>query len=506
MEDAVLTRWLVPDGATIARGDAIFEMDIEKVLQDVEAESAGTLRYLVGDAIRLRPGAIIACILAEGEAVPTALIEQVAAQWSESAEDYRVPGTEPAVPSVVAEAAPVAAAAAPAAAATPPPAAPPPPPTAPDGPTVASGGRVAASPFARRLAAQLGVDLAQVQGTGPRGRIIEADIRSIAEAPAEAGAPSGNGATEPASTERVVASPMARRLASELGVDLDWLTGSGPGGRIVEADVRGAVEAPPEVPAEVQAEPVPTSEGPAMEPEVAVELASDAAGAGGEPVPYSGRRRAIGERMAQSLRDSAQLTLTSEIRVDDAVRMAGGLSREWRADRTVVTLTSLVIRAAARALLEYPRLNSRLEDGQIVSSEAIHVGFAADAAEGLMVPVIRDAASRPLRDVAADFVTLSRKTEANELAGADVTGATFTVTSLESTSIDAFTPVINPPQAAILGLGRVRRQPVAGDDGIEVGQVTTLSLTIDHRINDGAPAARFLGRVAQLLERPYLLM
>ena len=123
-----------------------------------------------------------------------------------------------------------------------------------------------------------------------------------------------------------------------------------------------------------------------------------------------------------------------------------------------------------------------------------------------MVPVVRNADSRPLQDVATDFVTLSRKTDNNELTAIDVTDGTFTVTSLESFEVDAFTPIINPPQTAILGIGRVRKQPVAGDDGIEVGQVTTLSLTFDHRVVDGAPAARFLGRVAQLLERPYMLM
>ena len=437
MEDAVLTRWLVPDGTTVSRGDPIFEMDIEKVLQEVEAEAAGILRYLVGDCVRLRPGAVVACLLAAGEEIPAALLERVASQWNEPADEYREVGVTPVVPSAAATADAAPSTAAPAS--QPAPASEAAPPATPT-PAVSSGGRVVASPFARRLAGQLGVDLERVQGTGPHGRITEADVRALADAaPATPAAPD-------------VTAPATEVLASAI--------------REAESVEAGTVEA----------------------------------------IPYSGRRRAIGERMAHSLRDSAQLTLTSEIRVDDAVRMASGLSREWRADRTVVTLTTLVIRAAARALLEHPRLNSRLDGGQIVSNEAVNIGFAADAAEGLMVPVIRDAAARPLQDVAADFVTLSRRTEANELTAFDVTDATFTVTSLESTEIDAFTPIINPPQAAILGIGRVRRHPVAVDDRIEVGQVTTLSLTIDHRISDGAPAARFLGRVAQLLERPYLLM
>jgi pyruvate dehydrogenase E2 component (dihydrolipoamide acetyltransferase) len=502
MEDAVLTRWLVPDGTTVSRGDPIFEMDIEKVLQEVEAEAAGILRYLVGDCVRLRPGAVVACLLAAGEEIPAALLERVASQWNEPADEYREVGVTPVVPSAAATADAAPSTAAPAS--QPAPASEAAPPATPT-PAVSSGGRVVASPFARRLAGQLGVDLEQVQGTGPHGRVTEADVRALADAPSTNGAEAPAAASGPAEGAaaggRVVASPFARRLAGQLGVDLERVQGTGPHGRITEADVRALADAAPATPA------APDVTAPATEVLASAIREAESVEAGTvEAIPYSGRRRAIGERMAQSLRDSAQLTLTSEIRVDDAVRMASGLSREWRADRTVVTLTTLVIRAAARALLEHPRLNSRLDGGQIVSNEAVNIGFAADAAEGLMVPVIRDAAARPLQDVAADFVTLSRRTEANELTAFDVTDATFTVTSLESTEIDAFTPIINPPQAAILGIGRVRRQPVAVDDRIEVGQVTTLSLTIDHRISDGAPAARFLGRVAQLLERPYLLM
>ncbi len=183
-----------------------------------------------------------------------------------------------------------------------------------------------------------------------------------------------------------------------------------------------------------------------------------------------------------------------------------GLSREWRDDSIVVTFTALVVRAAALALREHPRLNARLEEGQIVEGDAVHMGVAIDHPDGLMVPVIHDADRRSLREVAADIATLSAKVADDELSVSEVTGATFTVTSLETTVVDAFTPVLNPPQAAILGVGRIRRAPVVELDRIEAGQTTVLSLTFDHRITDGAPAARFLGRVAQLLERPYMLM
>lgn len=485
MEDAVLTRWLVPDGATVTSGSSIFEMDIEKVLQDVETEADGTLHHLVGDCIRLRPGAVVACITAPGEEVPQALRDTVAMQWSEPAEEYRDPAAASTVPSTNGDDAPVIEepTLAPVISVAPlPPAIPPPPPLLPavDAPpapetfapaAAAPATRVAASPYARRLALQLGIDLAAVTGTGPRGRITEADIRAVEAAPPP---------PPPAPTPQPVASAPEPSPVIELPAAASEVPAAPPLGT-------GAAPAP-EAPAHShEAGP------PAPEPIV-------------EVTAYAGRRRAIGERMAQSLRDSAQLTISSELRVDEAVRMASGLSREWRSDRTVVTLTALIIRAAARALREHPMLNARLEGDRIVHNTAINIGFAADAAEGLMVPVVRDAAARPLQQVASDFVALSRKTDNNELTAVDVTDGTFTVTSLESFEVDAFTPVINPPQTAILGIGRVRKQPVAGEQGIEVGQVTTLSLTFDHRVVDGAPAARFLGRVAQLLERPYMLI
>jgi pyruvate dehydrogenase E2 component (dihydrolipoamide acetyltransferase) len=424
MEDAVLTRWLVADSASVSLGDPIFEIDVEKVLLEVEAEADGTLRHLVGDCVRFLPGAVVGALLDEGESeVPPAILDEVSGQWSEPAEEYR--------------------------------------------------------------------DAADVR----EGRDEEDDAASPDQeaAPAEAAAEAPAtpiGTVEASPTERVIASPIARRLAAEHDLDLGSVTGSGPRGRVTETDVRalldGAAGAVVEAAAEAAAEPSRTEET--------------------APIPYSGRRRYIGERMLGSLQSSAQLTLTSDVRVDDAVRMVRGLSREWRPDRVVVTLTALVVRAVALALREHPALNSRLEEGQIVEGVEINVGFAVDDARGLMVPVIRRADARPLREVAEDLVTLARKVESNELSLAEVTDATFTVTSLEGFGVDAFTPVLNPPQAAILGVGRVRSTPVVDSDRIEVGQVMTLSLTFDHRVTDGAPAARFLDRVAQLLGRPYLLI
>ena len=167
---------------------------------------------------------------------------------------------------------------------------------------------------------------------------------------------------------------------------------------------------------------------------------------------------------------------------------------------------ALVVKACALALREHPRLNARLDGSQIVVEPDVNIGVAVDLDEGLMVPVVRGADALSLKQLAAAIAELTRRAQDGALSVDEVTGGTFTVTSLESFAVDAFTPVLNPPQAAILGVGRTREAPVFEGARIERGRVTTLSLTFDHQIADGAPAARFLGRVCELLARPYMLM
>ncbi|HWO73971.1 MAG TPA: dihydrolipoamide acetyltransferase family protein [Dehalococcoidia bacterium] len=401
MEEGTVNRWLVADGEAVKAGQVLYEMETEKVQMEVEADAEGILKQLVPEGSVLKPGDVVACLLAPGEEVPRDLLDRVAAQLRGAPAAGSPPAT-----AAASEAAPPA-----------------------SGQTPAARGPVRASPVARRLAEEHGIDLATIQGTGPDGRIVERDVQ-----------------------------------------------------RAIEA--KGA-QAPP--PAAGAAPSQPPSEAPA-------------------PIPYLGRRRTIGERMLQSATSMAQVTLSSEVAVDEALSMAHGLSREWRRDGVVVTLTGLAVRACALALREHPRLNANLDGDTIVIEPRVNVGVAVDSEHGLIVPVIQDADKRPLRDVLVALRELTEKARADRLNLEDVAGGTFTVSSLEGTGVDAFTPLVNPPQAAILGIGRVREAP--GFDGPHVvrRQVTTLSLTFDHRITDGAPAARFLDRVAELLARPYLLM
>lgn len=264
----------------------------------------------------------------------------------------------------------------------------------------------------------------------------------------------------------IAATPAARALARELGVDLTAIAATG---RIREADVRAA------------------------------------AATGADSLPYSGRRRAIGERMLRSRQTTAALTLTTEVGVDAALDLIDELNRAWGADGVVVTLTRLIVRACAVALRDHPLLNARLRDDRIELPATVDVGLAMDQQAGLVVPVLRGADRLSLRDAAAALRELTQRAEAGRLTQAEAGGATFTVTSLAGTVVDAFTPILDPPQAAILGVGRVREVPGFAGDRLVRRRVTTLSLTFDHRVADGSPAARFLGRVAELIGSPAAL-
>jgi len=300
------------------------------------------------------------------------------------------------------------------------------------------------------------------------------------------------------------ASPRAIRIAGELGVDWTKLTGTGGGGRIVERDVRAAVEqqsggtglrAPSgqhvEELKQVANLPPPTQPAP---------------GAEMQATPISSMRRIIGERMAQSAHTVAPVTLTTEadatalvrLRSDIAGALAGG-------DASVPTYNDLFAKLVAVALQEFPDLNASLAEGGIVRHDAVHMGVAVDTDRGLLVPVVRDAHAKSIQAIAVESARLIGQARAGKAARDDLQGGTFTITNLGMYEIDAFTPIINLPECAILGIGRIVARPIVVDEEAEtvaVRKMVALSLTFDHRVVDGAPAARFLKRIKQFVEQP----
>ena len=316
--------------------------------------------------------------------------------------------------------------------------------------------RVKSSPAARRLAKELDVDFTTLTGTGPGGRIIEADVQAVA-------------------TTVVRASPLAKRLAEQKGVNIASIKGSGPGGRIVEADIEAA----------------------AMTSSTSI---------AGETIALKGMRKTIAQRMFTSLQSSAQLTMDMEASMDDAVRLRESLIDEWQGEQIRPTYTDLVVKAVAKALKSHPLMNSQLGETVITLLSDIHVGIAVAVPDGLVAPVIRNADELSVKEIAVESSRLATLARNGTLGLDDYAGGTFTISTLGMYGVDSFTPIINTPQAGILGVNRIFDGVAWDGDRPLKAKKMNLSLTWDHRVLDGAPAAEFLAEVCTLLANPYRLL
>jgi pyruvate dehydrogenase E2 component (dihydrolipoamide acetyltransferase) len=443
MEEGVFLGWQKKDGDAVTIGDVLYEMEGEKATQDIESVDDGILR-IPSDTpkagTKVTVGTLLGYITEKGEPAPWEL------------------GAKTVAPSIVPiETLQVAA------------------PSAP-----------AASPSVRRLARQLGVSIESVAGSGPAGRISTHDIQAASSTGQRAATP----------TTKAVASPRARRIASELGVDWTRLNGTGRDGRIREADVRNAS----------RQSPAPVLPGKPAQAEIGVPERSTESRTppdAGRTVPLTTRRRTIARRMRASLEQTAPVTLTSRV---DATALLS-LRRQFKAMASAVVpaLTDIIARLAARTLTRHPLLAARWSDDQLILPEddGYHIGIAVDTEDGLIVAVLRDVLHQSLPQVAEASRELIERARANKASAGELEGGVFTITNLGPLGIDAFTPIINLPETAILGLGAIRREPVVVEgDRIEPRDQMTLSLTFDHRIIDGAPAARFLADLRQAIENP----
>jgi pyruvate dehydrogenase E2 component (dihydrolipoamide acetyltransferase) len=323
--------------------------------------------------------------------------------------------------------------------------------------------------------------------------------------------------------DRAFASPRARRVARELGVDIAQVKGTGPGGRVIEDDVIAAAEAakvapvvtliPPAVPAEtlvVEAAPAPTLET-VPAPVVAEPIATEAPDAGGVTlVPVSGMRKAIAERMSLSAHSTAAVTLTIEVDMTDAAALRQQVIDALEASGLRPSFTDLIVKAVATALAEFPHINSRWTDAGIEQVADINVGVAVALGErgeeGLVVPVIHKANQLSISSICQRTGNIAERARQRRLSQDEFVGGTFTITNVGTYDIDVFTPIINPPEAAILGVGRIAPRPAVRDGAVVVRSLMTLSLTIDHRVIDGAAGAMFLRRVRDLLQSPMRLL
>ena len=446
MEEGAFGEWLKADGDTIKPGDLLFTVEGDKATQDIEAMDGGILRIdpngpRGGDMVTV--GALLAYLTKPGEAVAFAQSSSQSVSQSASGQSSVASGQLSVTKHQV-------------------------PSTTTTAPTI--------SPRARRVAKELGVDWSQLAGSGRTGRIVERDIRAAAVAAASAVA-------QTLSAPAIRATPVAARMAQEAGIDLETLAAQKPGQRIGREDVEAAIAAQQ-----------PTVAAPAQP------LAGDA-----ERIPVTRIRQLIAGRMAESAHTTAPVTLTTEADATALVALRNQLKTTLGArGLPVPTYNDLLIKLTAVALAEHKLLRAVWQGEELVIAPGIHIGLAVDTEGGLLVPVVRDVQDKSIRQITSATQALIDQAQRRQLSPDALQGGSFTITNLGMYNIDAFTPLINLPQCAILGVGRIVEKPAVYQGQIVPRHQVVLSLTFDHRVVDGAPAARFLDTVRSYVAEPLL--
>ena len=470
MEEGTILEWLVEDGAEITAGMPVLRIETDKVESDVESPASGRFHRLGTQGEAYPCGALIGYLLADGEEIPVS--------------------TSPTSATPAVTASPTSSA----------------PPTSAPISSVQRQGRQFASPNARRVAEELGIDINTVIGTGPDGRVVSEDVeeahknpqalRVVAVSAAATVATVATVAPIFSSNGNVLATAAARQLADLLGIDLSQVPYDAQDGRItkdgVATYVRSRLSVPspsatPSTPAVQQSALAPASQTPTSIKKI------------------SGMRGTIAKRMHSSLQEMAQLTLHMDTDFDAIVKDrddrkgAGGTA-------SLPGFTDYIIAATARALKLHPIVNSQVTAEGIALLPEIHVGLAVALDEGLIVPVIKNTTSLDLSSLASETKRLSGAARDGKLTLSELEGGTFSVSTLGMFGVDGFTPVINPPNTAILGVGRLRDDVVVNAEGkVSTVKRMTLSLTWDHRVFDGAPAAEFCKSIVDLLADPSAL-
>ena len=394
MQSGTVVRWLKSEGSDVRTGDPIAEIETDKAVVEFESYASGVLRrILVLEGATVPVGQPIAIVADEGEELDEEEIMQ-----SAPVQEAPVETEAPAVVSTPA-------------------AAPPEPPSPP------SGGTVRASPVARRLADERGIDISQVKGTGPGGRVTKDDVLAM-----------------PATAAPV------------------------------------------------------TAAAPAVETVAA------------ETVPLSRMRQQIARVTVKSKQEKPHFYVASEIDMTRAMELRQELNQALEAEGVRVTVNDLIIRACVEALTKYPKFNAYFQDDGVRMNEKINIGIAIALEEGLVVPAIMDCAQRSLRDIARASRDLAERTEGGTLHPSEYTGGTFAISNLGMFAVTSFVAIIHPPQTAVLAVGTVAKRPVVRDDQVAVAQTMTATLSADHRMVDGAEGARFIVEVKRLLENPVSLL
>ena len=419
MEEGTLAAWLKQPGDQVQRGDVLAEIETDKATMELEAFEEGVLQQI---------------LVKEGETVPIGQPIAIVGAGGASA-----PAAAPAQP-------------------------------APD----------AAAPSPAEQAAKI--------ETTPE---VETSTAAASAAAASAAAPAAAG-------EPVKASPMARAIARDQGIDLSTVTGSGPGGRVVKADVEALAAGDGGRAAPAAAPAAPAVKTPAA--------AQPAPGADVEEIPLTNMRKTVARRLVESMQSAPHFYLTIQVDVEALLGLRAELNQRLADEGVKLSVNDLLIKACAVTLRAHPDINVSWAGDKILRHRRVHVGIAVAVDGGLIVPVVRDTDQKSVSQISKDAKALIERARIGKLRPEDYTGGTFTISNLGMFGIDQFTAVINPPEAAILAVGTTNEEPVVRDGQLATRQRMKLTLSIDHRALDGATGAQFLAALKATLEEPLRIL
>lgn len=478
MTEGNLAKWHVKEGDQVNPGDVIAEIETDKATMEVESIDEGIVgKILVAEGTEAVPvNETIGILLEDGEDASAAEEAPTEAPAPAEAKAPAAPAEEPE-------------AAAPAA--------------APQTATPSAGGDVKASPLARRIAEQAGVDLGAVQGSGAHGKVVRSDVEAAmsgAAGSAKTGSVdiSATGALPPAvdaEGNRLFASPLARRMAAQAGVELSGVKGSGPDGRVVKRDIEDALAKGIAKPTQPEA-----STGGAAAEELA-----PARGDTSEIVKLSTMRKVIAQRMAESKSQVPHFYLTMDCELDELLKVRKALNAAQ--EDVKISVNDFVIRACAMGLMEVPAANVAYEgEGVMRQFHTADISVAVAIPGGLITPIVRAAEQKGFKQISADMKDLATRARDGKLAPEEYQGGSFSVSNLGMFGVKQFDAVINPPQACILAVGAGEQRPVVKDGEIVPATVMSCTLSVDHRVVDGAIGAELLAAIKRYIENPALML
>jgi len=449
MEEGTLAKWLVKPGDEIRSGDIMAEIETDKATMEFEAVDEGTLVSIAVEegTENVSVGTVIAVLAEEGEDAD-----------ADAAAAVPTPAPAPAAP------------------------------PSNDGP--------AATPTARKLAEASGIDLNTITGTGPNGKITKDDVEAagVTSAPAPAPSPAPAPAAAPAASgDRIIASPLAKRIAEQKGIDLSTITGSGPNGRIVKADVG---EAKP------GAAPAAAASAPAPAPAPTPSVSPADGGAPYEEVKLNNVRKVIARRLTEAKQNIPHIYLTVDVRLDPLLKLRSQLNASLEADGVKLSVNDLIIKALARALQREPQCNVSFQGDVMHQYSRQDISVAVAAPSGLITPIITDAGNKGLAQISTEMKELAGKARDGKLQPHEYQGGTASLSNLGMFGTKQFDAVINPPQAMILAVGAGEQRPFVVDGALQVATVMSVTGSFDHRAIDGVDGAKLLDQFRSLIENP----